>query len=146
MTTTLRRGDDADLDPSGRLFEACGLPSWRRFALADGYRLWCAARGEGLIGAALCRRLDRETELLAIAIAPEHRRRGEATALLRRVIEDVRPDRLLLEVEDGNHAAIALYDSFGFATDGERPDYYRRSDKQKKALLMSRPASDAGPG
>jgi L-phenylalanine/L-methionine N-acetyltransferase len=57
-------------------------------------------------------------DLVAIAVAPQHRRRGVGRALLGHVIAAreacALPSVLVLTVADDNTAAIALFRSFGF--------------------------------
>lgn len=64
-----------------------------------------------------------ETEILNLAVDPEYRRRGVASALLRAVIERSR-GRLWLEVRVSNAAARRLYRKFGFVETGIRQNYY----------------------
>jgi ribosomal-protein-alanine N-acetyltransferase len=64
-----------------------------------------------------------------LATHPSHRRRGHATSLLRRVIEDSPARGVLeisLEVRRSNGAAIRLYRRIGFETIGVRQLYYRQ--------------------
>lgn len=70
-----------------------------------------------------------------VAVAPEHRRRGVADALIQALAARVR-DRLsflTLEVRESNLAAIRLYEKHGFVLVGKRKDYY---DKPKEAALL----------
>ncbi len=92
-------------------------------------------------GFALCRTLAGETELLTIAVAPEHQRRGIARALLNRWLDDAaqHADTAFLEVAADNDPARALYSALSFTINGRRRDYYRRVDEPAvDALLMSR--------
>ncbi len=61
-----------------------------------------------------------EFELLNIAVAPSHRGRGHARALL----AEMPAGRLFLEVRESNQAARALYESVGFRVTGKRKGYY----------------------
>lgn len=61
-----------------------------------------------------------EFELLNIAVAPSHRGRGHARALL----AEMPVGRLFLEVRESNQAARALYESVGFRVTGKRKGYY----------------------
>ena len=68
-----------------------------------------------------------EEELLLLAVMPEYRRQGLATALLRRFSDESRArgaKRLLLEMRRDNPAEL-LYRSHGFEPIGVRPNYYR---------------------
>jgi [ribosomal protein S18]-alanine N-acetyltransferase len=64
-----------------------------------------------------------ECEILNLAVAPEARRRGLATALIEELIAE-RPGTLFLEVRSSNAAARNLYAHLGFAEVGLRPGYY----------------------
>jgi [ribosomal protein S18]-alanine N-acetyltransferase len=65
----------------------------------------------------------RETEILNLAVAPEFRRRGLATALLRQVCAR-HPGDVFLEVRVSNTTARKLYQKLGFQEVGIRPNYY----------------------
>jgi ribosomal-protein-alanine acetyltransferase len=64
-----------------------------------------------------------ECEILNLAVAPEARRRGLATALVEELIS-ARPGTLFLEVRSSNDAARKLYTHLGFEEAGLRPEYY----------------------
>jgi ribosomal-protein-alanine N-acetyltransferase len=72
-----------------------------------------------------------EAEVLTLAVAPTHRRRGLASALLQAGLGQARlsgAEAAFLEVAADNAAAIALYAAAGFAQVGRRAGYYRRAD------------------
>lgn len=80
-------------------------------------------------------------EVLRIAADPEFRRQKVAHNLLNFMIcycNLIAAEKVLLEVNSENHAAIALYESFGFSEDGRREKYY---DGKFDAILMSRTVS-----
>jgi ribosomal protein S18 acetylase RimI-like enzyme len=56
-------------------------------------------------------------------VEPAWRQRGVGSALMRAAIDDARRDleQLTLRVVDGNKAAIALYERFGFRVYGVEP-------------------------
>ncbi|MDE0775589.1 MAG: GNAT family N-acetyltransferase [Nocardioides sp.] len=67
-------------------------------------------------------------ELQRIAVTPTHRRTGLAAALLAAVTDAARArraDRLLLEVREDNHGALAFYADQGFVEIDRRRRYYR---------------------
>ena len=71
-----------------------------------------------------------------VAVRPDCRRRGIATALLDGVCayaEESDIARLMLEVRAGNVAAIALYEGYGFEVAGMRPEFYE-SPKEDAVL------------
>jgi ribosomal-protein-alanine N-acetyltransferase len=74
-----------------------------------------------------------------VAVDPDHRRLGIATAMLARLFEVTRDDAergYTLEVRVSNVAAIALYESFGFVSRGVRRGYY--TDNREDAVIMWR--------
>jgi ribosomal-protein-alanine N-acetyltransferase len=78
-----------------------------------------------------------EVHVLAIAIHPDHRRRGIAAELLAGALgegRDAGATTATLEVRRGNTPAIALYERFGFRTVHVRARYYHDG---ADALVMS---------
>jgi ribosomal-protein-alanine N-acetyltransferase len=91
----------------------------------------------GAHGFALLRVVADEAELLALAVAPDQRRRGIGDALMRRWIRDCGARRAFLEVAEDNIAARALYARHGFTVAGRRKAYYSRPGAPSvDALLM----------
>jgi [ribosomal protein S18]-alanine N-acetyltransferase len=100
-----------------------------------------AAGEEQLAGFILSRVAADEAEILTIAVAPEWRRQGIATRLLRPHLYELttnRVSRLFLEVDVENTAARALYANFGFEQVGERKAYYRTEGSGLAAALVMR--------
>jgi len=90
-----------------------------------------------LTGYLVCSRYDTVWHLMNIAIDPDRRRRGIASALLAHLIEHVGNDaQLTLEVRRSNHGALALYERFGFRSAGVRRRYY--ADNGEDAVIMWR--------
>jgi ribosomal-protein-alanine N-acetyltransferase len=103
-----------------------------------------AFEGEGgpLAGFLLSRRAADEAEILTIAVAPRHRRRGVGAALLgaqSRRLAELGARRLFLEVAEDNAAALGLYRGLGFREEGRRKGYYKRADgPAANALVLAR--------
>jgi [ribosomal protein S18]-alanine N-acetyltransferase len=90
-----------------------------------------------LAGYLVCSRYDAVWHLMNVAIDPDRRRRGIATALISALLERVGPDgQLTLEVRRSNEGAIALYERFGFRSAGVRRRYY--ADNGEDAVIMWR--------
>ena len=77
-----------------------------------------------------------EAEVHTIGVRPDAQGRGLGRTLLRQLISAAGDRRLLLEVRTDNAAAIALYNSEGFATAGIRRHYYFSG---ADAYTMARP-------
>ncbi len=80
-----------------------------------------------------------EAELLNLAVPPEKRRRGLATALLEEAVRRVAARgaaEIFLEVRESNGPAIAFYLRHGFQARGRRRDYYR--EPREDALVLAR--------
>jgi ribosomal-protein-alanine N-acetyltransferase len=78
-----------------------------------------------------------EMHILNLAVHPDHRRQGTARRLLAEgmaLAQTLGAKIAWLEVRPSNHAAQALYESFGFKEMGRRPGYY--DDTQEDALLL----------
>ncbi len=99
---------------------------------------WGQAHFAGFV---LSRLVLNEAEILTIAVAAKYRRQGIGSALLSAHLATLAArgtKTLFLEVEAGNHAALALYDQFGFQQVGERKAYYRKKDAPNAAALVLR--------
>ncbi len=77
-------------------------------------------------------------ELLNLAVGPNWRRRGYASALLNAALSECRLQQfesVFLEVRESNQRALAFYMTHGFAPSGRRPNYYR--NPIESAVTMS---------
>jgi ribosomal-protein-alanine N-acetyltransferase len=90
---------------------------------------------EGLVGYLVCSRYADVWHLMNVAVTPGWRRQGIASRLLERLFAETGADaRYTLEVRTSNHAAIAMYERFGFRPAGHRRRYYH--DNGEDALIM----------
>ena len=97
------------------------------------------------IGFCSCWQILDEVHINNLAVLPERRRAGVASALLMRVLADGAArgaHRATLEVRRSNHAALALYDRFGFVVTGVRKGYYSNPDED--ALVLWREPAHVG--
>jgi [ribosomal protein S18]-alanine N-acetyltransferase len=100
---------------------------------------------EQLVGYLICSRYETVWHVMNIAVDPEQRRTGVASALLAELYLRVGDERgrYTLEVRRSNHGAIRLYEREGFRAAGLRRRYYQ--DNGEDALVMWRtPATLAG--
>lgn len=146
----VRLASAADAETIGDLAEAAFDPAygeaWSRTDVPNAFAIpgtWgvIAIDPDGhAVGFALARSVFDESELLLLATAPDHRRRGIGRCLVRSVLEQARvrgTARLYLEVRASNADAVALYRHLQFEDVGARPGYYRgRTGEQFDAITM----------
>jgi ribosomal-protein-alanine N-acetyltransferase len=92
-------------------------------------------------GFALTQTVAGESELLTLAVDPQHRRKGIAQGLITRWIAALPTDTeaAFLEVAADNDGARALYAANGFQQTGLRKTYYARAAQAPAdALILSR--------
>ena len=78
-----------------------------------------------------------ETDMMNIAVHPDHRRKHIADKLMESLVADLKAmgsHSLTLEVRASNAPAIALYERWGFAEVGRRRNYYR--NPREDALIL----------
>jgi len=94
---------------------------------------------DALVGYLVISRYVDAWHVMNVAVAPDHRRRGIATALLDRLFDVTATDPrrgYTLEVRVSNEGAIKLYERLGFVARGVRRGYY--TDNREDALIMWR--------
>jgi len=100
-----------------------------------------AFEGVELVGYVINSRYVDAWHVMNVAVDPDRRGRGIATALLRRLFELTADDErrgYTLEVRVSNDSAIRLYERLGFEARGIRRGYY--TDNREDALIMWRDA------
>ncbi len=78
-----------------------------------------------------------ETDMMNIAVHPDHRRQGVAETLVDALVAGLRQRGshcLTLEVRESNLAAQRLYEKLGFQQVGLRKNYYR--NPKENALIL----------
>ena len=133
------------LDQAAELEKICFSDPWSRRMLSEHLENECnrslaAWRGDGvLLGyVGLLAVLD-EGHITNLAVRPEYRRRGVASALLDaldRLAAERRMAFLTLEVRSSNAAARALYAKHGYEAVGLRKNYYEHP--REDAVIMTR--------
>lgn len=139
----LRPMQEADLAAVAALEAQCQFTPWSEQVFRDclGEQYLCQvvtdAAGELVAFAVIYRVLD-EAHLLNIAVAPAWQRQGVAAALLRALMDTLRPEtlNLFLEVRQSNQPARTLYQRLGFVSTGLRKNYYRAPQGSEHAVLM----------
>ena len=78
-----------------------------------------------------------ESDMMNVAVHPDHRRKGIAEALVAELVEALKKREsrcLTLEVRASNEPAKALYNKLGFEQVGLRKNYYR--NPKEDALIL----------
>lgn len=126
---------------------ACFPRPWSASEIADilsnpAAYAYCARAGEGLMqGFVLAWATAPEAEILTLAVAPEHRRRGlgaQLVAAAQDLARSVEAEAMLLEVAATNHAARALYRRLGYSEVATRRGYYKTATGVEDALVLRR--------
>ena len=130
----IRAGREDDLGRIAEIQKASPLASQWPPRHYLGYDLQVAEAAGRVAGFLVCRDTSPgEAEVLNVAVDPEFRRRGIATALLR-AAGARHPGELFLEVRESNLPAQALYAKLGFTVCGRRPGYYE--NPPETAIVM----------
>jgi [ribosomal protein S18]-alanine N-acetyltransferase len=90
-----------------------------------------------VVGFVAARRVADEAEILNIAVRPDFRSKGIASALLRAALDEFLGSavaRVFLELRESNLPARGLYERHGFILSGRRKSYYRHPTED--ALCM----------
>lgn len=141
----IRRMETADLEQVAGLEKSCFSEPWSYRLLASGihssYDVYYVLEQEGaVIGYANLRILAGEAEIQRIAVDPACRRLGAGSKLMDVMVTcamESKASILRLEVRESNQAARSLYESYGFAAEAVRKDYYRNPTED--AVMMCRP-------
>jgi ribosomal-protein-alanine N-acetyltransferase len=101
--------------------------------------------GREIVGYLVCSRYDTVWHVMNIAVDPDRRRRGIASALIEALLRIVgdRDAQITLEVRRSNAGALALYEGFGFRSAGVRRRYYQ-DDGEDAVIMWRTPATLRG--
>jgi ribosomal-protein-alanine N-acetyltransferase len=151
VSITLRRLELGDLDEIERIERASYPTPWSRSMFAgelakpSSLSLGAVDEAGALVGYLILSRYVDAWHVMNVAVAPERRRAGIASALLRQLLDETRGGDArrgyTLEVRVSNVGAISLYERFGFRPKGVRRGYY--TDNREDALIMWRDADSA---
>ena len=145
MSLELRRLELGDLDAIEQIERVSYPTPWSRsmftseLAKPSSRSLAAVDDDDSVIGYLVISKHVDAWHVMNVAVAPGHRRRGVASALIARLLEVTRSDAErghTLEVRVSNVGAIALYESFGFQRRGVRRGYY--TDNREDAVIMWR--------
>ena len=132
----------AEVSQVARLEKICFPDPWSERSVAseldNALSLWLVAMvGEQLAGYVGSQTVMGETDMMNIAVDPDHRRKGIAKALVEALVAELKAREshcLTLEVRSSNEPAKALYEKLGFLQVGLRKNYYR--NPKEDALIM----------
>ena len=146
----LRRAVPTDAEVAAALRQSAMTDPWERpwgvasvgLLLRDpGILATLAIQGAAPAGISFVRLAGGEAEVLALAVAPDHRRQGIGRQLIEAAARDCSVagvEKLFLEVAVPNDAARALYAASGFRQVGQRPGYYHGVGIAVDALVLVR--------
>ena len=140
------------LDEVAALERVCFSTPWSRNMLAEeldndasAYLVALDEEDGSVVGYAGLLVVADEGYITNVAVRPESRRAGVASALLDVFVRFAQGNRLAfltLEVRASNYGAIALYGSRGFRGVGRRPNYYEHP--KEDAIIMTREFAQDG--
>jgi ribosomal-protein-alanine N-acetyltransferase len=114
----------------------------------DVARLFAARLDGEIVGYCAGWHIADELHINSFAVAPEHRRRGIARALLGHVLSTAAASgatAATLEVRDSNRPGRALYEGLGFRVEGVRRGYYQHPREDALILWLRKlPPAPAG--
>ncbi len=149
MTEILFQLNTSHLDDLAYLEQLSFSQPWTRKQLLallqqqnSPFRCYGITRQKKLAGYLSFYELDKEIEILNLAVAREFQRRGYASKLLTALFvqgSEQNVQSVFLEVRISNHAALALYKKFSFQEIGRRHGYYQ--DSGEDALIMQAPCN-----
>ena len=134
--------DESHVAAIAELEKLCFSDPWSEKSIATEltgkFSCWLVAmEGETLVGYVGSQSVLGESDMMNIAVHPEHRRKGVAEALVNALVAELSARGnycLSLEVRVSNAPAIALYEKLGFCQVGRRPNYYR--NPKEDALIL----------
>ena len=106
--------------------------------LSNPLSCWLVAEEDGLVaGYVGSQTVIDESDMMNVAVHPDHRRKGIAEKLVVELVEALKKRGshcLTLEVRASNEPAKALYEKLGFIQVGLRKNYYR--NPKEDALIL----------
>lgn len=123
-----------DLEQVSRLEALCFSMPWSRKSFEEALHksgaVYVTAKEEGkLVGYCGAYVILNEADINQVAVEPFSRKKGigrKMMEVLLQKLEKAGADAVTLEVRKSNEAAIALYESLGFVTEGIRKNFYEK--------------------
>ena len=134
--------DESHVAAIAQMEKLCFSDPWSEnsisYELTNRLSYWLVAmEGDTLVGYVGSQSVLGESDMMNIAVHPDHRRKGVAQALVNALVDGLAEQGnhcLTLEVRASNDPAIALYEKLGFCQVGRRPNYYR--NPKEDALIL----------
>ena len=133
---------DAHVDAVADLEAICFADPWSANSVAseltNPLSCWLVAlEADTVVGYIGSQTVMGETDMMNVAVHPDHRRKGIAESLIHALVQKLKECEshcLTLEVRASNAPAIALYEKLGFTEAGRRRNYYR--NPKEDALIL----------
>lgn len=134
--------NDGHVSQVAQLEKLCFSDPWSENSIASELEnplaLWLVAEKNGAVaGYVGSQTVMDETDMMNIAVHPDHRRQGIAEALIEALIAVLKlkgSRSLTLEVRASNENARRLYEKLGFQQAGIRKNYYR--NPREDAIIL----------
>ena len=138
---TIERMNETHVAAVAALEKLCFADPWSLSSIASELNnplaLWLVAVKDGdLIGYIGSQSVMGESDMMNVAVHPDHRRKGLGEMLVLALCEALSGENtsLALEVRSSNAPAISLYEKLGFVQVGLRRNYYR--NPKEDALIL----------
>ena len=138
---TIERMNETHVAAVAALEKLCFADPWSLSSIASELNnplaLWLVAVEDGdLCGYIGSQSVMGESDMMNVAVHPDHRRKGVGEMLVLALCEALSGENtsLALEVRSSNTPAIALYEKLGFTQVGLRRNYYR--NPKEDALIL----------
>ena len=138
---TIERMKEGHVAAVAELEKLCFADPWSEKSIASELNnplaLWLVAVEDGsLCGYIGSQSVMGESDMMNVAVHPDHRRKGVGEMLVLALCEELSKENasLALEVRASNAPAIALYEKLGFDQVGLRKNYYR--NPKEDALIL----------
>ena len=138
---TIEKMNESHVAAVAALEKLCFRDPWSENSIASELKnplaLWLVAVEDGVLcGYIGSQSVMGESDMMNVAVHPEHRRKGVGERLVLALCDALRHENtsLTLEVRATNAPAISLYEKLGFAQVGLRRNYYR--NPKEDALIL----------
>lgn len=122
------------------LEKICFSTPWSQEAILEsfiaGTKFFVAVKGQEVLGYAGVSQILDEGYITNIAVYPQYRNKGIATALINEIFKIENLSFVSLEVRESNLKAISLYEKMGFKKEGLRKGFYECP--KENAIIMTK--------